>query len=135
MCCCEVWQSVFSSQRSLNAFRRWQNHALLSNIRTHPQNSEEQAESQKLYEDYKSTFFLNDEPLHERPRHALKEIMCPPNQHVGLHHWGCVLRPCEKCPSYKIHDVESQDEDDAPAICFHRYLNTTKCTVHGILPL
>jgi hypothetical protein len=135
MCCCEVCQSVFSLQRSLNAFRRRQNHALLSDIRTHPQDSEEQAESRKLHDEYNKTFLQNSEPLHERPRHALNEIMCSPNQDVGLHHWKCVLRRCDKCPSYKIHDIESQDDHDAPTIRFHRYLNTTKCSIHGILPL
>jgi hypothetical protein len=133
MCCCTICQTVFTLQRSLNAFRRRQLNYLLREINNQTEDSAERDEAKGQYDSYKGTVLPNNEPLHERPRHALKDIMCLPSPEIGHHHWACVMRKCENCPTYKLHDVESQDAHDSPSIRFHKYVKGTKCTIHGIL--
>jgi hypothetical protein len=59
--------------------------------------------------------------------------MCLPSEEIDHHHWACVMRKCMSCPSYKLHDIESQDDHDSPSICFHKYVKGTKCTLQNIL--
>jgi hypothetical protein len=134
MCYCTICQTpVFTLQRSLNAFCRRQLNYFLREINNQTEGSEERDQAKKLYESYKEMVLPNNKPIHERPRHALKDIMCLPIQEIGHHHWACVMQKCENCSSYKRHDVESQDAHDSPSIPFHKYVKGTNCTIHGIL--
>ena len=44
----------------------------------------------------------------------------------------CILRRCDKCPSYRLFDVEKNLSDRDPLICFHFFQKIAKCSIHGI---
>ena len=67
-------------------------------------------------------------------RDALRMIMCPWDEHLGLPKWKCVLRTCNECPKFSIPSQESATSADAPQISFHVYQQFYKCTIHHLLP-
>jgi hypothetical protein len=130
MCGCETCISIASMQRSLNAWRR---RPLQQLDRDANQLVDVEAkvialENVEAFRDY---FLEEGKLIHEKPRHALEEIMCKSHE-SGHHHWNCVLGRCENCPSYKIHTVE---QDATRKIKFHYYQNATMCSKHGDLIL
>ena len=67
-------------------------------------------------------------------RDALRMIMCPWDEELGLPKWKCVLRTCNECPKFSISSQESATSADAPQISFHVYQQFYKCTIHHLLP-
>jgi hypothetical protein len=130
MCGCETCISIATMQRSLNSWRRrrLQQMERETNLLGHTRAREVALHNVAEYRNY---VLEEDKPRHEKPRHALEEIMCKSHD-CGHHHWNCVLGRCDNCPSYKIHRVE---QDLETKIKFHYYENATKCSKHGDLNL
>jgi hypothetical protein len=84
---------------------------------------------------YTHNVLQNNNPWHEKPRDALKEVQCEKVDDVGLPHWNCVLGRCSDCPTYPVPEEEKGTTDESPTIQFHVYENFTQCTVHGPLIL
>jgi hypothetical protein len=130
MCGCETCISIATMQRSLNAWRRRR----LQQIETDANqlaNTRAKEVALQYVAEYHSYVLQDGKPRHEKPRHALEEIMCPSHL-CGHPHWNCVLGRCKNCPSYNIHTVE---QDSERKIKFHYYEYATKCSKHGDLNL
>jgi hypothetical protein len=134
MCGCEVCIQCASHQKSLSAWRYRRLQKLEADAKDLPEDSQEQQQTRQ----YRQSFLTDSGELkHEKPRHAVKSIMCDALQ-CGYCHWNCVLRRCETCPTYILNPLESSIDPDhaaSPSIRFHHYQYTTKCTTHGVLPL
>jgi hypothetical protein len=123
MCGCEICIGMSSIQRSLNAFRRRECKKISAATEVTIDNQQ-----------YLDRVLPGGNELHEKPRHALKEILCP-ELDCGFPHWNCVLRECAHCPKYKVPTNESAEDENAPSIRFHHYRKATKCSKHGDLEL
>jgi hypothetical protein len=134
MCGCETCLQPRSQQECLN---RWRERWLRSLAREAKEelDTEVKALKQKRYDTYKSLVKPGGNTWHERPHHAVKEIMCQVVDVVDHHKFACVLRQCKLCPPFPVPLEEKDESDDAPTITFHQYEHTTKCTKHGLLPL
>jgi hypothetical protein len=131
MCGCEICLSISALQRSLNAFRMRKIRNLEQNAKSLRQESPERKVACTVTEEYKVFVQApNGAIKHEKPRQAVKSIMCE-QANCGHHHWNCVLRRCESCPQYPNHPLEELDEK----IRFHDYVAFTKCSVHGNLEI
>ena len=84
---------------------------------------------------YKGVVLPEGNTWHEKPCHAMLEVLCCPDPGLRLHKLCCVLRQCKSCPTYPIPALEEDKSENASMICFHEYVAYTQCSAHGLLTL
>ena len=87
------------------------------------------------YKTYKGMVQPEGHTWHDKPHHAIEEMLCKPIDDIGHHHFRCVLGKCRNCPEFPIPQEEKDKSDDAPTISFHHYVPATKCMKHGDIEL
>ena len=82
---------------------------------------------------HKHAVFPLGQPLHPKPKDALKEIMCEPVEGFELPHMNCVLRRCDRCPKFSLLQEEKLAAEEGESISFHVYQTVTRCSLCGVL--
>ena len=93
MCGCEICIMISQMQGSLNNFcRKWLK-KLEDDAKHIPErNSDANKIAIERASNYKNAAFLNGKPLHQKPKDAVKTIMCPKGERFQLPHMRCILR-------------------------------------------
>ena len=85
---------------------------------------------------YRNQAFPNGMELHKKASHAAFSTMCSfPDSNIDLPHWNCVLKCCSQCPKLIIPDEELNDDATMPFIKFNVYMDVSKYSLHGQLPV
>lgn len=100
MCGCEVCLIADSHQKSLNARRVRLKRELLSEARAMEQGPERDKVWDRALKYQPTLNHATPVPWHLKPGLALGEIQCGCVTGTAFPHWNCVLRRCQKCPSY-----------------------------------
>ena len=85
---------------------------------------------------YKSAVLPAGEPLHQRGKHAVAEIQCPPPipfDQDSLPRYDCAKRLCTECPTYKLIPTKKNATVDDPCNSFHQYKTRYKCSEYDAL--
>jgi hypothetical protein len=135
MCGCETCIIVSQMQSSLNNYRSILLKRLEREASNFPERSRNRAGALARALFYKNEVLLNDKALHGKPKDALLAIQCEPIEGLSVPHFNCVIRTCHQCPKYQIPRAEQALTANDLPIAFHVYEKTSRCTMHGILPL
>ena len=105
MCCCTICITMQLHQNNLNRFRITFLAYLKKQMNTIPSEREEEKKAAETrYRTYKSAVLLGGEPLHQKVKHAVAEIHCPPPipfDKDSLPRYNCAKGWCTKFPTYK----------------------------------
>ena len=119
MCGCKICITIKPQQERLNLFCLRVLRSLDGKVASFVNNnrSRQKSAAEEKANNYRNEIYKNDKHLHEKPKDAMKTIMCPNVDGFDLPHMKCTLRICEKCPKYKMPNLEQQfcqpcDEND-----------------------
>ena len=94
-------------------------------------------EKKRRYESYREYCYVDNKPRYAKASDALTQIMCEKVENANngnklQFQWPCVLKLCQNCREFEIHEEEkSLNQEDE--IKFVHYLYHTRCTIHGLL--
>ena len=94
------------------------------------------AAAETKYRNYKSAVLPAGEPLHQKGKHAVVEIQCPPSIPFDqdlLPCYYCAKGWCTEFPTYRPIPTEKNTTIDDPSIAFQQYETQYKCNEHDAL--
>ena len=119
MCGCKICITIKQQQETLNLFHLRVLKSLDGKVASFGNNnrSRQKSAAEEKAKNYRNEICENDKHLHEKPKDAMKTIVCPFNDGFDLPHMRCTLRICEQCPKHRMPPLEQQlcqpcDEND-----------------------
>lgn len=103
-CGCKICITIKQQQESLNLFRLRVLRSLNGKVASFANNTRSCQESaaEEKANNYRNEIYKNGKHLHEKPKDAMKTIMCPNVDGFGLPHMRCTLRICESVQNTKF---------------------------------